>query len=261
MSGSGWGTADYSSRVSALAVTRRGSGPCVVLVHGSVTGGDLTWRAQAPLAERYTLLVVDRPGFGEAPPPDGRVDWETDAALVAEALPEGAHLVGHSYGGVIALLAAARRPQALASLTVIEPPAFAVARGDADVERFVAEAAAHWQDGPDDPEAFLRRFLALVSPSSPPLQSPVGARLIAGARLLRHERLPFDAEIPVRALQAAAIPTLTISGGHHEAFEVVCDVLARELPAVRAVVRGAGHAVPRVGPAFNYVLERFLRRR
>jgi hypothetical protein len=65
----------------------------------------------------------------------------------------------------------------------------------------------------------------------------------------------------VQALQAAAIPTLAISGGHHEAFEVVCDVLARELPAVRAVVRGAGHAVPRVGPAFNYVLERFLRRR
>ena len=167
-------TADYSSRVSALAVTRHGSGPCVVLVHGSVTNGDLTWRAQAPLAERYTLLVVDRPGFGDAPPPDGRVDWETDAALVAEALPEGAHLVGHSYGAVIALLAAARRPEAVASLTVVEPPAFAVARGDPDVERFVAQAAAHWQDGPDDPEAFLRRFLELVSPTSPPLQSPVG---------------------------------------------------------------------------------------
>jgi pimeloyl-ACP methyl ester carboxylesterase len=264
MSGSGCEgavTADYSSRVSALAVTRRGSGPCVVLVHGSVTDGELTWRAQAPLAERYTLLIVDRPGFGDAPPPDGRVDWETDAGLVAEALPEGAHLVGHSYGGVIALLAAARRPEVLASLTVVEPPAFAVARGDPEVERFVAEAGAHWQEGPDDPEAFLRRFLELVSPSSPPLQSPVGARLIAGARLLRRERLPFEAAIPVEALRRAAIPTLAISGGHHPAFEVVCDVLARDLAAVRAVVRGAGHAVPRVGPAFNEVLERFLRRR
>jgi pimeloyl-ACP methyl ester carboxylesterase len=247
--------------VSALAVTRRGSGPPVVLVHGSVTGGELTWRAQAPLAERFTLLVVDRPGFGEAPPPDGRVDWETDAALVAEALPEGAHLVGHSYGGVIALLAAARRPEALASLTVVEPPAFAVARDDPDVEAFVAEAGAHWQDGPDDPEAFLRRFLELVSPSSPPLQAPVGASLIAGARLLRHERLPFEAEIPVAALQAAGIPTLAVSGGHHPAFEVVCDVLARELPAVRGMVRGAGHAVPRAGEAFNRMLERFLNRR
>jgi pimeloyl-ACP methyl ester carboxylesterase len=233
----------------------------VVLVHGSVTGGELTWRAQAPLAERFTLLVVDRPGFGQAPPPDSRIDWETDAALVAEALPDGAHLVGHSYGGVIALLAAARRPEALASLTVVEPPAFAVARGDPDVERFVAEAAAHWQDGPDDPEAFLRRFLELVSPTSPPLPAPVSASLIAGARLLRHERLPFEAEVPVEVLQAAALPTLAISGGHHPAFEAVCDVLARDLEAVRAVVRGAGHAVPRVGAPFNQVLERFLLRR
>jgi pimeloyl-ACP methyl ester carboxylesterase len=232
----------------------------VVLVHGSVTGGDVTWRAQWPLAERWTLLVVDRPGFDGAPPPAGRVDWEVDAALVADALPDGAHLVGHSYGGVISLLAAARRPAALGSLTVVEPPAFSVARGDPAVERFVSEAAAHWQDGPDDPEAFLRRFLELVSPSAPPLKAPVGGSLLAGARLLRHERLPFEADIPLDALRRASLPLLAISGGHHPAFEAVCDALARELGAERAVVPGAGHAVPRAGESFNDVLDGFLRR-
>jgi hypothetical protein len=128
------------------------------------------------------------------------------------------------------------------------------------VEHFVAEAATHWQDGPDDPEAFLRRFLELVSPASPPLPAPVAASLLQGARLLRHERLPFQAEIPLAALRTAAIPALAVSGGHHPAFEVVCDVLARDLPAERAVVPGAGHAVPRAGAAFNRVLQDFLRR-
>ena len=125
-------TADYSSRVSALAVTRRGSGPPCGAGARQRDRRRADLAGPAPLAERYTLLVVDRPGFGDAPPPDGRVDWETDAALVAEALPDGRAprrallRRGHraARGG--------RRPDALASLTVVEPPAFAVARGDPD---------------------------------------------------------------------------------------------------------------------------------
>ena len=85
----------------------------LVLVHGSVVGGRATWAAQRPLAERFELVVVERPGFPPNPPAT-RVDFESDAALVAELLRDGDHLVGHSYGGVIALLAAAQRPDALA---------------------------------------------------------------------------------------------------------------------------------------------------
>ena len=52
--------------------------------------------------------------------------------LVADALAGGAHLVGHSYGGVISLLAAAAVPERVRSLTVIEPPCTKVAAGDPD---------------------------------------------------------------------------------------------------------------------------------
>src|SRR5687768_17941504 len=94
----------------------------LVLVHGSVVNGALTWRGQQPLAERFELVVLNRPGFPPNPPVD-RVDFELDAELVAGLLRPGDHLVGHSYGGVISLLAAAERPELLASLTVVEPPA------------------------------------------------------------------------------------------------------------------------------------------
>src|SRR2546423_7454781 len=105
-----------------------GSGPRVVLVHGSVGNGRSTWEAQLALADRFTLVIPDRPGSPPNPPVE-RVDFEEQAPLVAELLGDGAHLVGHSYGGVISLYAAGLRPEAVRSLVVIEPPAFGVARG------------------------------------------------------------------------------------------------------------------------------------
>jgi pimeloyl-ACP methyl ester carboxylesterase len=113
---------------SGVHVTVWGDGEPAVFVHGSFGWGKETWKQQRPLADHYRLLLVDRRGFG-ASPANGRVDFERDAEDVAELLGDGAHLVGHSYGGVVSLLAAGRRPGVVRSLTLIEPPAFGVARG------------------------------------------------------------------------------------------------------------------------------------
>lgn len=224
-----------------------------------MVGGAATWREQLPLAARWTLLLVDRPGFGGAPL-EGRVDFEVDAPLVAGVLGEGAHLVGHSYGGVISLLAAAERPEAVRSLTVIEPPAFSVAAGQPAADEFVERAEGLWAQGPDEPVAFLERFLELVG--SPALAGPGPIRaspeLEQGARLLRTERPPWEAEIPLEALAAASFPKLVVSGGHDAAFDAVCDVLEGRLSAERVVIPGAGHGVQRAGAPFNQRLEAFL---
>ena len=52
-----------------------GSGPRVVLVHGSVGNGSATWESVRPLADRYTLVILDRPGYPPNPPLD-RADFE-----------------------------------------------------------------------------------------------------------------------------------------------------------------------------------------
>ncbi|HEX5821942.1 MAG TPA: alpha/beta fold hydrolase [Solirubrobacterales bacterium] len=88
-----------------LAVERLGAGPPALFIHGDIVGPELTWRKQRELAERWDLIIPSRPGFGESPPLD-RNDFEVEAPLFAELLGEGAHLVGHSYGAVIALLVA-----------------------------------------------------------------------------------------------------------------------------------------------------------
>jgi pimeloyl-ACP methyl ester carboxylesterase len=239
----------------SLHVERLGDGPPVLFVHGSVTGARLTWREQLPLADRWTLLLADRPGFGESPPLE-RCDFEAEAPLVAELLDEPMHVVAHSYGGVISLFAAAMRPDTVRSLTVVEPPAFGVARGDPAVEAFVARGTELWTEGPVETAAFLERFFGLVG--SRPIPGRLKPELERGARLLMRERYPWEAQIPLEELAAAPFPKLAVSGAHDGAFEAVCDVLEERIGAERAVITGQGHGVQRTGSPFNERLVRFL---
>jgi len=230
----------------------------LVLVHGSVVSGRPTWAAQKPLAERFELVVLDRPGFPPNPPVE-RVDFEKDADLVSRLLRHGDHVVGHSYGGVISLLAAAARPDLPASLTVIEPPATSVALDDPDVASFAARGAELYASGgSDDPDAFLRRFLTAVGSSFDP-PSPLTPELEQGARALMVERGPWEASIPLATLAAAGFPKLVVSGAHHPAFDAICDALERELPAERLVLPGFGHTV-QLHPEFNAALVDFVER-
>jgi pimeloyl-ACP methyl ester carboxylesterase len=234
------------------------SQPRLLLVHGSVVNADLTWSAQKPLAARFEIVAPNRRGFPPGPGVD-RVDFKDEAIWLEPFLePGAAHLVGHSYGGVIALLAAGRRPELVRSLTVVEPPAFRVARGIPAADEFVARTEELWTRGPRDPAEFLRRFLALVGSSIPP--GNFSPDLLQGARTLMVERSPAEAVIPLDDLAGAPFPKLVVSGGHDPAFEAVCDVLEERLGAERAVLPGAGHSVQRLGEPFNTLLASFVER-
>jgi pimeloyl-ACP methyl ester carboxylesterase len=234
--------------MSGFHVRVSGSGPRLVLVHGSVGNGGLTWGAQRELADRFTLVLLDRPGYPPNPPLE-RIDFEVQAAQLAELLEPGDHLVAHSYGGVIALLAADERVR---SLTVNEPPAFGLARGDEAVEEFLAAM----DRAPREPRAYLQHFLPLVGVSL-----DVPARLSpsfeAATRAAMVERPPHEAEIPLERLRALPFPKLVVSGAHSAALDAVADVLEAELPARRAVLPGAGHNVQRA-PGYNETLAAFV---
>jgi pimeloyl-ACP methyl ester carboxylesterase len=234
-----------------LYVEIEGAGPRLVLLHGSVTPGWSTWNAQRPLAERFTLVLPIRSGYAPNPPLE-RIDFERQADELLEVLEPGDHLVGHSYGGVVSLLAAPRAP--LASLTVLEPPAFDVARGRPAVEAFMA-----YFPGPTDPRGYLEFFLPLVG-SSMRVPDPLPPELEAGARAALAERSPHEAKIPLDGLAATTFPKLVVSGGHSDAFEAVCDVLEDRLGAQRAVLPGAGHSIPRLGEPLNDLLAAFVSR-
>jgi pimeloyl-ACP methyl ester carboxylesterase len=239
----------YLAPVPDFDVQTIGSGPRVVLVHGSVGNGPATWDAVRPLAERFELAIVNRPGYPPNPPQE-RLDFEQQAAELGEIVGPGDHLVGHSYGGVISLLIASR--QRVRSLTVNEPPAFGVARGDPAVE----ELLNAFEDAPSDPRGYLEFFLPLVG-STMTVPDPLPPPLEAGARAALAERPPHEAEIPLDELAAAPFPKLVVSGGHSAAFDAVVDVLVQRLGAQHAVVPGAGHSIPRA-PGYGETLAAFL---
>jgi pimeloyl-ACP methyl ester carboxylesterase len=226
-----------------------------VFVHGSVGNGPATFSALGPLEERFDVVVPNRGGYPPGPLVD-RIDFDEQAVELAPLLEDGAHLVGHSYGGVIALLLAARHPEQVRSLTVSEPPAFAVARGNPAVEQLIARLDKFFAAGPYEPSEYLCGFLAIVG-SDVRLAEPLPPALEQGARAAMVERSPTEAEIPLHELAAAPFPKLVISGGHHAAFDAVCDVLEDRLGAERAVLPGAGHSIPRAPGYAKRLLEFF----
>src|SRR2546423_15085783 len=107
-----------------VAVTHFGEGPRVVLVHGGASP-KATWASLRPLSARWSLDIVHRRGYPPSPPPDGRVDFDVDAADIARLLEEEpAHLVGHSYGGGGGPPPPPRRPDRARSLALLRPPRF-----------------------------------------------------------------------------------------------------------------------------------------
>ncbi len=193
----------------------------------------LSWRKQQALGVEFELVAPDRPGFPPGPPV-ARVDFEAEVPWLEALIQPGDHLVAHSYGGVTALLAAPRLP--LASLTVLEPPAFGVARGDPAVEAWLDGALALPRA---DPRTYVEAFLVHVG-APLRLPDPLPPVLEQGADAFMRERWPWEAELP---LAPVPYPVLVVTGGHEPAFEAVGDVLERELRAERLVLPGAGHAV------------------
>jgi len=253
------------SLLDGIEITRVGTGPPVVMVHGSAQGGRVSgqdyWRYQLPLADRgWELVLPSRPGHGPSPT-RGPEDLEVDAVWVAELLGDGAHLVGHSYGAAIAMCAAGLRPEAVSSLTLVEPPLYFTA---ADRPEAIA-----LRDGIHDaldtrfPLLAVRRFMKVagiprgIQKPRPRLRD---VRAIGrGARTLR-DPATWDERPAVGRVRDAGIPVLSVDGGWSPGFDAITDELASAMGG-RQVSLPAGHHFPHMAATadqFNNNLHEFL---
>lgn len=117
---------DPQAHAAGLASMVAGSGPDVVLVHGSV-GDYRQWGAvSVPLAARHTVVAISRRHHWPqaAASRDVRYtydDHRDDLLQYVRSRPERVHLVGHSYGAGVVLLAALSDPSRVRTITLIEP--------------------------------------------------------------------------------------------------------------------------------------------
>ena len=105
-----------------------GTGDPVLLIHGTGVAATFAPTLTQPPLSRYRLIRYHRRGFAgssRAPVPFSMRDQAADAAALLEALGASrAHIVGHSFGGSVALQLALDRPAMVRSLVVMEPPIF-----------------------------------------------------------------------------------------------------------------------------------------
>jgi pimeloyl-ACP methyl ester carboxylesterase len=247
----------------AVHFRRGGSGPPVVLLHGGGSSGAQWKRVGDLLGDRYTVVTMDHYGHGGTEPwpgvPEAR-SHEAEAELVRAVmahLDEPVHLVGHSYGGGVALRLAVQSPLLLRSLALLEPIALSVLthRGEGELAQGYREfALAFLRDvEAGDPAGAWERFLDGNAGAGSWARTKPEARerflamtdAVASAwhANLNHATTPEEC----RALR---LPTLMLCGEctpRH--FRRITELLAELLPAARLeVLPGAGHMSPLTHP-------------
>jgi len=117
----------------------------MLALHSSAASGR-QWDPYRPLFPKAVALhapdLLGCEAGADAWPAERAVTLQEEAQRIVDqhwpAAPDGVHLVGHSYGGAVALQIALRWPERVRSLTVYEPVCFALLRDDGD--------GALWQD-------------------------------------------------------------------------------------------------------------------
>ena len=237
------------------AVFAAGSGTPVLLLHGSASSSSMWTPVINALKPRFRLIAPDLIGYGRTDPwPEGHEFRLGDELQLIEPLiahlPGGAHVVAHSYGGVVALALARANRVGIRSLTLIEPVAFDIVRNDPqawpEAERFSSGFAERMARG--DVEAAMRHFVDYWSSAGTWSSMDEGSRALmrraASKIVLEFEAVFADPEVDT--LRAVAFPVRLIAGDKSPLpVRRIAALLAERLPnASLQVIAGANHLLP-----------------
>jgi pimeloyl-ACP methyl ester carboxylesterase len=246
---------------------REGSGPLLLALHG-IGGNSRSWRHQLEgLADDFTVVAWDARGYGGSSDPDRDFtigDYADDVAALLDHLEAPrAHLLGISWGGVIALAAYRRHPARIETLlladtyrgggTLPEPERSSrLARRLEATERLTPAQLARERT----PALFTADADAATLAETESILAeihPAGYRQAAIALAHADESA---------VLSRIAVPTLVLCGDQDGVLSLPeSETLAREIPGAQLVViERAGHASNQEQPAaFNAAVRAFLR--
>ena len=238
-----------------------GDGELIVCLHAS-TSSSRQWRdLMAHMGASHRIIAPDLAGHG-------RNEWHGDGDAVEEdvrlldalAGASKAHLVGHSYGGAVALRYALRYPQRVLSLSLYEPAAWHLADDEVrDVGLGIMRVAASGH-----PEAAARRFIDYWNGagSFERMESAQQARVVAQMpRVVAHFAALFADATPLHVYATLDAPALLLSGrSGPRCGPQVAEILSDTLPRAGALcLPDLGHMGPISAPArVNGIIARFV---
>jgi len=225
------------------------SRPLALLIHsGGFTSRQ--WRKLGQrLAPTYEVLAPDLIGYGEPWPPGVPFHFRLDVERLAGMLDRPADVVGHSYGGLLALQLALAAPDRVRSLALYEPVAFGVL-GEADADARAALALPEYRpDAAGVDEAWLAFFVDWWNGPGAwaQLAEPTRAGFRQVAWKVYQEVSSLSADTTDRARYATiTAPTLLLGGARTAMTELrTLERLAEALPHARlALFPDMGHMGP-----------------
>lgn len=243
--------------LSNLVWSEHGSGEVVVLLHSGGMNAR-QWRSTVQaLSSKYRVIAPDFLGYGKTGPwPEAspfHYAYDVDATLRLIASIGGrAHLVGHSYGGLIAAQVALRSPESVSTLTLCEPVAFGVLRSENDTEG-LADLPS-WEptlqlDTPEQREVWLEVFVDYWSGRG--AWSRLGESTRQSFRDVAHKLYGevmslMDDPTSAAEYEKINVPTLLVAGENTTlAARRVIALLGQHIANVRTEsIAGAGHMAP-----------------
>jgi len=231
-----------------VAYRQAGAGPALVLVHGAVSDSRV-WEPQFDrLAGQFSVVAWDAPGCGQSgdPPESFRLAEYADVlAGLIEALGLGrVHVLGHSFGGALALELARRHAEAVATLILVGGYAgWAGSLPATEVKRRLAFAldVADRLPGGFEPDSMPGLFSEkLSSEAAAALTTIMSESRPVATRAMAHALAEADLR---EALPSISVPTLLIHGdADTRSSRTVAEELRRRIPTSTLVVlRGLGH--------------------
>ncbi|HET7096045.1 MAG TPA: alpha/beta fold hydrolase [Casimicrobiaceae bacterium] len=239
-----------------------GAGEPIVLLHSSLSSKSQWSELAARLAARFRVIALDLSGYGDNPMPAASRPFSLDdeVRLVADRLDRlvppdvRVHIVGHSYGGLVALRFAERCRSRVASHALYEPVAFRVLpSGDpglAEVKR-VAETVRQLVTAGLRMQA-AEIFVDYWSGPGSYGRFPRPARLAIARNI---GKVPFDFEaamswpVDPAGFRSVAVPTMLLTGDHSPAIaQQIVHHLSRSLPKRYVGRIDAGHMGPVTAP-------------
>ncbi len=247
-----------------IAYRMSGRGPAVLLLH--CTGGSSGQWKQAfqALSPDHQVVAVDLHGHGDSDPWPGQraltlADEAAAAVAALDSIAGPVHVVGHSYGGAVALKLALTFPERVKSLTLIEPVSFHLLRerGEQDRALFMEIGriglAVSRAAGNGDYHAGLARFVDYWNQPGawaalPPVRQAQLTRQI-GTVALNFWATMTDPMV-ARDLAAITAPTQVLSGeASTRVARRIAQLVAVSIPNARLhCIEGAGHMLPLTHP-------------
>jgi pimeloyl-ACP methyl ester carboxylesterase len=237
-----------------------GNEPVIAFVHGDFGNGESSFaKVAAEIGEGYRSILLDRPGFTPGSTHPDRYTFAGDAAALLSELSgtgeQAFHLVGHSYGALVALAMALEAPERIKSLHLIEPPLLRLL--DDDDAQWMAQRVRELQIAhrDDDLEGTTTAFFEMIGAGHVPERlagSDEWDQLKGFAPRFARNEPPGDFPLEHWEALDAGFPILVYSGGRsHRALQRVTHHLASTPRVQRHThVPDAGHAVQMAGEAF-----------